>query len=248
MQTKANQPVHQSRRGQQFPSPAKHPNQMQNQLAFPLRKSQDWEGRISPAVHTEAPYPTVWSLTTPTCPLLASTAKLVLLQGILKGKFSGQVFLAAARALPYLKIPQPGPLVTAARLLGGLVRIITKPKLVLLTTQQASKSGVVEARTKDFNQGDIRPRRWQIVRQIKTSSISLNSRFLLYRERGGCHSNSNQNWQGPLTGGSLTVANSCWLGGGAHCSSNQWLGGLLTWGRGLLQWGPMAEQDRYSRI
>ena len=102
----------------------------------------------------------------------------------MKGKFSGQVFLAAARALPYLKIPQPGPLVTAARLLGGLVRIVTKPKLVLLTTGQANKSGIVGARTKDFNQGDIRPRRWQIVRQIKTSSVSLNSRLLLYRERG----------------------------------------------------------------
>lgn len=95
---------------------------------------------------------------TPTCPLLASTAKLVLLQGILKGKFSGQVFLAAARALPCLKIPQPRPLVTAARLLGGLVRVVTKLKLVLLTTRQANKSGVVGASTKDFNQEDIRPR------------------------------------------------------------------------------------------
>ena len=76
----------------------------------------------------------------------------------MKGKFSGQVFLAAARALPYLKIPQPGLLVTAARLLGGLVRVVTKLKLVLLTTRQANKSGVVGASTKDFNQEDIRPR------------------------------------------------------------------------------------------
>ena len=231
-----------------IPSPARHPNQMQNQLAFPLRKSQNWEGRISLAVHTEATYPTVWSPTTPTCPLRVSTAKLVLLQGILKGKFSGQVFLAAARALPYLKIPQPGPLVTAARLLGGLVRIVTKPKLVLLTTGQANKSGIVGARTKDFNQGDIRPRRWQIVRQIKTSSVSLNSRLLLYRERGreGATAIPTKDWQGPLTGGSLTVAGlgegpaaaptNGWaglltvahLGGVACCNEDQWLSRTTT--------------------
>lgn len=103
------------------PSPAKHPNQMQNQLAFPLRKSQS-ERRISPGCTHEATYPYCMEPRRLPCPLLASTAKLVLLQGNFERKFSGQVFLAAARALPYLKIPQPGPLVTAARLLEWLGR------------------------------------------------------------------------------------------------------------------------------
>ena len=71
-----------------------------------------------PAVHTGATFPNVWSLTTLTGPLLASTAKLVLLQGILKGKFSGKCSWQLLR--PYLKTPQPGPLVTSSKTPGWL--------------------------------------------------------------------------------------------------------------------------------
>ena len=64
----------------------------------------------------------------------------VLLQGILKGRSSGQVVPAGARALPK-NSPSRACWSQMARLLAGFAKFVTRPHLAVLISRQANKLG-----------------------------------------------------------------------------------------------------------
>lgn len=149
---------------QQFPSPTGYPSQRQNKVTFHLKEKPKLRGENVPdCTHWSYLFycmePISFQMLIP-CSNCQAMGQLVPLQWIFKGRYSGQVALAAARNLPE-NSPTGAGWSQIARLLAGSPKLLLNPSLLCsLHDRPINLEMSCWGKDTDFNWKTCRLRRW----------------------------------------------------------------------------------------